>query len=75
MASVGWLAHLISIAAILLWLLILQQNPVRAAFWIFLCPVIGFMLAAILLHEPLTCFTAIGVLLVVSGLYLGQRYA
>ncbi len=72
-ASVGWLALFLSFVAILLWLFLLRQNTVRAAFWLFLCPVVGFGLAAILLHETISGFTATGVLLVVTGLYLSQR--
>lgn len=73
--SVGWLAIFLSTTAILLWLFILRQNPVRAAFWLFLCPIVGFALASILLHEPITYFTIIGITLVVSGLYISQRNA
>ncbi len=75
MISVGWLAIFVSIAAILLWLFILKQNPIRAAFWLFLCPIIGFGLAAFLLHEPSTWYTAIGICLVIGGLYIGQKNA
>ncbi len=74
-ASIGWLAIFLSVTAILLWLFILRQNPLRAAFWYFLCPVVGFGLAAVLLHEPFTWYTVVGILLVITGLYLGQRNA
>lgn len=71
----GWLAIFISVIAILLWLFILKQNPIRAAFWLFLCPIIGFSIAAYLLHEPITELTVIGVAFVIYGLYLSQRTA
>lgn len=73
LVGIGWLAIFISITAILLWLFILKQNPIRASFWLFLCPIVGFSIAAYLLHEPITALTAIGVIFVISGLYLSQR--
>jgi len=72
MGSVLWLAIMVSILAVQLWLFLLRRNPVRASFWLFLCPVTGFVLAAILLHEPLTPYTFGGVALVIGGLYLVQ---
>ena len=71
--GIGWLAIFISVTAILLWLFILKQNPIRASFWLFLCPIVGFSIAAYLLQEPITALTVIGVLLVIYGLYLSQR--
>ena len=72
-ASVGWLAIGLSTTGILLWLFILRQNAVRASFWLFLCPIIGFGFAAILLKEPITIFTIVGLFLVITGLYLSQK--
>jgi drug/metabolite transporter (DMT)-like permease len=40
---------------------------------LFLCPIFGFIIAAILLHEPITLFTILGVIMVTSGLYLVQK--
>ncbi len=74
-ASVAWLAIGLSTTGILLWLFILRQSAVRASLWLFLCPIIGFAFAAFLLKEPLSWFTAFGVLLVLGGLYLGQKNA
>jgi drug/metabolite transporter (DMT)-like permease len=37
---------------------------------LFLCPVFGFMIAALSLHEPISLYTFVGVLLVSVGLYI-----
>jgi probable blue pigment (indigoidine) exporter len=71
--SIVWLAIPVSIGAVQLWLYLLKDNPVRASFWLFLCPVFGFAIAAIMLKEPISLDTFIGVALVISGLYIVQK--
>lgn len=73
LGSVLWLAIPVSIGAAQLWLYLLRDNPVKASFWLFLCPVIGFVIAAWLMKEPISSYTVAGVLLVIGGLYLVQR--
>jgi drug/metabolite transporter (DMT)-like permease len=73
LSAVLWLAIIVSVFAIQLWLYLLRNNPVKASFWLFLCPVSGFVIAAIMLHEPIGLYTIIGVALVITGLYLVQR--
>ena len=68
--SILWLAIPVSIVAVQLWLFLLSDNPVKASFWLFLCPVFGFVLAALVMKEPLTWYTLAGVLFVIAGLYL-----
>ena len=68
-----WLAVPVSIAAVQLWLWLLKRNAVTASYWLFLCPVFGFMIAAISLNEPISLYTIAGVLLVSVGLYLVQK--
>jgi probable blue pigment (indigoidine) exporter len=68
--SILWLAIPVSIAAVQLWLFLLSDNPVKASFWLFLCPVFGFALAALVMQEPLSLYTLTGVLFVIAGLYL-----
>jgi probable blue pigment (indigoidine) exporter len=71
--SVGWLVGPVSIAAMLLWFRLLRQDPVRASLWLFLCPIFGFLYSSVLLGEPVTAWTVVGTVLVVSGLYLGRK--
>ena len=71
--SVFWLVIPVSIGAVQLWLYLLKKDPIKASLWLFLCPIFGFIYAAILLNEPITSYTYIGTLLVIVGLYLAQR--
>jgi drug/metabolite transporter (DMT)-like permease len=71
--SVLWLSIPVSIVAVQLWLYLVKQNPISASFWLFLCPIFGFAFAKIMMQEPISLFTFLGVLLVLSGLYLVQR--
>jgi probable blue pigment (indigoidine) exporter len=68
-----WLAIPVSIGAVQSWLYLLKDNPVKASFWLFLCPVFGFMIAALMLKEPVSFYTFIGVALVIAGLYIIQK--
>jgi len=68
-----WLAIFVSIFAILLWLWLLKKNTVKAGLWLFLCPVFGFAIAAVILNDIISAYTIIGVLLVMAGLFLSQR--
>lgn len=71
--SVAWLAVPVSIGAVQLWLYLIRYNPVKASFWLFLCPIFGFALARTMLREPISWYTAMGVVLVLLGLYLVQK--
>lgn len=71
--STSWLAVPVSIIAVLLWQYLLRKDPLEASFWLFLCPIAGFTIATVLLGEPVTSFTLIGVLLVIVGLFIVQR--
>lgn len=68
-----WLAVFVSIFAILLWLWLLKKNMVKAGLWLFLCPVFGFTIAAIVLKDVISFYTILGVVLVVAGLFLSER--
>ena len=71
--SVFWLVIPVSIAALQLWFYLVKQDAVKASLWLFLCPIFGFIYAALILHEPITWHTYAGTILVITGLYLAQR--
>jgi probable blue pigment (indigoidine) exporter len=64
-----WLAIPVSIGAVQLWLFLLHKDAARSSFWLFLCPVFGFILSNIFTHEPLTFYTFSGMALVIAGIY------
>lgn len=70
--SVLWLALPVSIGAVLIWLYLLRRDTIKASFWLFLCPIAGFAIAALLMKEPLSLYTLVGVIFVLGGLYLTQ---
>ncbi|MDR7372995.1 EamA family transporter [Flavobacterium aquidurense] len=67
--STAWLAIAVSIGAVQFWLYLLKINPVKASYWLFLCPIFGFLIAFFMVEEPLTLYTLFGVLFVIIGLY------
>lgn len=71
--SLFWLIVPVSIGAVQLWLILLKADAVRASLWLYLCPIFGLLFSVILLNEPLTTFTLIGTLLVLSAVFIGQR--
>ena len=70
--SVAWLAIPVSIAAVQLWLWLLQVNAVKAGLWLFLCPIFGFAFAAWLTNDVISMYTVTGVILVIIGLLLSK---
>ncbi|MEB3100795.1 DMT family transporter [Ferviditalea candida] len=66
--SLIWLVAAVSIGAMLLWFRLLKQDPVKANNWLFATPIMGYLLAAIFLHETITPFDGIGTVLVIIGL-------
>jgi drug/metabolite transporter (DMT)-like permease len=71
--SLSWLIFPVSILAVQLWLRLLKTDAVRASMWLYLCPVFGFLYAALFLGEPITYHTFIGTALVMAALYISQR--
>ena len=69
-----WLAVRVSIGGVLCWLQLLNITPLSASYWLFLCPVFGFFISNIALHEPISLYTLWGVLLVIAGLFIVQRF-
>lgn len=71
--SVGWLAIAVSIGAVQLWLWLLRKDAVKAGLWLFLCPVFGYIIAAIYTSERIGIYTFLGVALVLLGLFFARR--
>lgn len=67
-----WLAVPVSIIAVQLWLFLLKKNVVTASFWLFLCPLSGYIIANIFVKEPIGIYTIAGMAMVITGLYLVQ---
>lgn len=72
-ASMLWLSLAVSIVGLICWFYLLRIDTVRASMWLFLCPLFGFLFAWWLMDEPITSYTIVGTVLVVAGLYTGQR--
>jgi probable blue pigment (indigoidine) exporter len=73
-SSVIWLAVPVSIGAVQFWLYLLKDNPVKASYWLFLSPIFGFIIANFMMKEPISYYTFLGVLIVLSGLYITIKF-
>jgi drug/metabolite transporter (DMT)-like permease len=71
--SVLWLSLAVSIVGLICWFYLLRIDTVRASLWLFLCPLFGFFFAWWLMNEPITWYTIAGTVMVLAGLYMGQR--
>lgn len=71
--SVTWLIFPVSMGALWLWFYLIEQDPVSASLWMFLCPVFGYMYAYVISGESITIFTIVGTLMVIGGLYVGKK--
>jgi drug/metabolite transporter (DMT)-like permease len=69
-----WLVVPVSIVAYALWLNLMHKDPVKASTWLFLTPVLGYIMAIVVLHEKVTAFGLTGAVLVLTGLmYSGRK--
>ena len=68
-----WLSLAVSIVGLICWFYLLRPDTVKASLWLFLCPLFGFFFAWWLMDEPVTMYTVAGTILVIAGLYAGQR--
>ena len=64
-----WLATVVSILAVQCWIYMLKHHGTRSSYWLFLCPIFGFITSNIVVNEPLGLHTLLGLLLVIGGLY------
>jgi len=73
-ASLAWLVVGVSWGAMMFWFWLLRHgDATRASAWFFLNPVIGLVLAAVLLGEPLAVSDLFGAVGVAVGIWLVQR--
>jgi drug/metabolite transporter (DMT)-like permease len=73
--SIGWLALMSTVAAYLCWFKGLAKvDGSAAAATLFIQPLLGTLLAIVLLHDQLMPLTIIGGLLIVISVYLISRY-
>ncbi len=52
---------------------ILRLGPVRTNTWLYLSPVVTLLFSVLLLREPVTPQALLGILLILSGLFLSQK--
>jgi drug/metabolite transporter (DMT)-like permease len=72
--SVGYLIVAVSWGAVLIWFYLLRSGDAsRASSFLFLNPVIGLFLGALLLGDPLRAVDFVGAAGVAVGIYLVQR--
>jgi len=64
-----WLATVVSILAVQCWIYMLKHHGTRSSYWLFLCPIFGFIISNIVVDEPLGLHTLFGLLFVIGGLY------
>jgi drug/metabolite transporter (DMT)-like permease len=67
--STIWLATVVSILAVQCWIYMLKHHGTRSSYWLFLCPIFGFIISNIVVDEPLGLHTLFGLLFVIGGLY------
>jgi drug/metabolite transporter (DMT)-like permease len=69
-AALAWSVIAVSIVANLLWFWLLKRDALRASMWLFLNPVSGYALAALILGEAIRPTDVIGLVLVMAGLVI-----
>ncbi|MEY3432255.1 MAG: hypothetical protein RL131_191 [Bacteroidota bacterium] len=67
--TTSWLAIGVSIMAIQCWIFLLKTYGGKSSYWLFLCPIVGFILSNSIMNEPIGVFTFVGSALVLFGLY------
>lgn len=71
--SLGWLVVPVSIVAYSLWLHLLHKDTVKAGMWLFITPILGFVMAVLILHEKITAYALAGGVMVIAGLWIAKR--
>jgi drug/metabolite transporter (DMT)-like permease len=47
---------------------LIKEDAVKAGLWLFLCPIFGIIIAAILVRDKISLYTIVGVAMVLGGL-------
>ncbi|MCH5715828.1 hypothetical protein [Niabella hibiscisoli] len=47
---------------------LIKQDAVKAGLWLFLCPIFGIIIAALLMGDQISLFTVAGLAMVLAGL-------
>lgn len=68
-----WLAIMVSIAAVQMWIWMLRHHGDRSSYWLFLTPIFGFAYAHYITGEPLGWYTLAGTIMVLVALALAMR--
>lgn len=71
--SLGWLVVPVSIVSYGLWLQLLAKDTVKAGMWLFLTPLLGYSMAALILKEKITAYAVAGTVLVIAGLWYSRK--
>ena len=71
--SVLFLGIIISVFTTLLWYFLLKKDAIKASQWLYLSPILGYVLSYFVLGEAITRYAIIGTVLVVLGLWVSKR--
>ncbi|MFD0765948.1 DMT family transporter [Mucilaginibacter lutimaris] len=71
--SLAWMIVVLSFIANQLWLYLVKTDPVKAAGWLYLTPVFGYLYSYLLLGEKITIYAIAGTAMVIGGLVLSKR--
>lgn len=71
--SLGWMILILSFIANQLWLYLVKIDTVKAASWLYLTPIFGYLLGYLFLGEVITSYTIAGTVLVITGLSLAGK--
>jgi probable blue pigment (indigoidine) exporter len=71
--SLMWMIVVLSFIANQLWLYLIKSDTVKAAGWLYLTPVFGYLYGYLLLGEKVTIYAFAGTALVITGLILSKK--
>jgi drug/metabolite transporter (DMT)-like permease len=73
LGATAWLAVMVSLAAVQMWIRLLRDHGGRSSWWLFLTPIFGFIYAHFLTGEPLGWHTLAGTAMVLAALWMAMR--